>query len=62
MHLEFDQTEDLLARRRKLAKKYETLDNMLKYMDIEDVTAVLQRQEQVVEEFAKLNDLLAILN
>jgi hypothetical protein len=62
MYLKFDQIEDLLARRRKLAKKYETLDTMIKHMDIEDVAAVLQRQDQVAEEFTKLNDQLAILN
>ena len=52
----------LIDERRRLAKKYDTLENMLNYMDVEDVVSVLERQQEVEEQLSDLAHVLAILN
>ena len=53
---------ELIDERRRLAKKYTTLDNMLKHMDIEDIEAVLRRQTEVEQDLTEIQEILAILN
>ena len=52
----------LIDERRRLAQKYEALDGMLKYIDIEDIEPVLKRQVEVEEDLKDLQDVLSILN
>ena len=73
MNLEklFDQDVEILSvadinkleeKRQKLLYEYNTLDTMLKYMDIEDTTRVLEKQEAVVQKLLGIRYKLAILN
>lgn len=73
MNLEklFDQKIEILSvadinkleeRRKKLIYEYNTLDTMLKYMDIEDTSRVLEKQEAVVQKLLGIRYKLAILN
>tara|TARA_R100000664_G_C2667720_1_gene81108 strand:+ start:221 stop:442 length:222 start_codon:yes stop_codon:yes gene_type:complete len=73
MNLEklFDQDVEILSvadinkleeKRKKLLYEYNTLDTMLKYMDIEDTTRVLEKQEAVVQKLLGIRYKLAILN
>ena len=55
-------TDALIDERRRLAKKHKTLENMLTYMDVEDVVPVITRQQEVEEELTELAHVLAILN
>ena len=52
----------LIAERRRLRKQYETLDNMLKYMDIEDIEKVLARQHSTNEQIEKIDYVMSQLN
>ena len=54
--------EDLITQRRKLMKDHATLNNMLSYMDIEDVEKVLIRYNEVSEELEYITRKLAFLN
>lgn len=54
--------EDLITQRRKLMKDHATLNNMLSYMDIEDVEKVLIRYNEVSEEIEYITRKLAFLN
>ena len=67
----FDQDVEILSvadinkleeKRQKLLYEYNTLDTMLKYMDIEDTTRVLEKQEAVVQKLLGIRYKLAILN
>ena len=73
MNLEklFDQDVEILSvadinkleeKRQKLLYEYNTLDTMLKYMDIEDTTRVLEKHEAVVQKLLGIRYKLAILN
>jgi hypothetical protein len=52
----------LIAERRRLNKHYETLENMLKYMDLEDIEKVLSRQSAVHEQLVNLEFVMGPLN
>ena len=54
--------EALIDERRRLSKKHKTLEKMLSYMDVEDVTVVITRQAEVEEQLTDLQEVLAILN
>ena len=54
--------EDLITQRRKLMKDHATLNNMLSYMDVEDVEKVLIRYNEVSEEIEYITRKLAFLN
>ena len=52
----------LIAERRRLRKQYETLNNMLKYMDIEDIEKILARQHSTKEQIEKIDYVMSQLN
>ena len=52
----------LIAERRRLRKQYETLNNMLKYMDIEDIEKILARQYSTKEQIEKIDYVMSQLN
>ena len=57
-----EEADLLMDERRRLAKEHVTLDNMLKYMDMEDVEPVIKRQQELEITLKKIMDVLAILN
>ena len=52
----------IIAERRRLRKQFETLDNMLKYMDVEDIEKVLVKLEDTKEQIEKIDYVMSQLN